>query len=788
MRHSFVLLAASSLAVLGAACGSDSSGPKIGPPSQVTVSSPPSASGTVRTSVGSFGVKVADANGNAVSGIVVNFFATGGGGVTFAPSSAISDAAGVATTAVTLGTKTGSVQLTAYATGVSAPASATVTATAGPLVSLVTTPRTMRLSAVGDTARITYVMQDEYANPVTGAALTFTVADPTLVSVDAQGLVRALRAGGSTTVAVSSGARSDTVAVSVLAVGATPCSGVASPSAMAVGAVVAAQGASICLTGDATAASEYTVIAYNSSTNGATRLAATITATGVAAPPSSQRLPTTSGPILSRAPLGTGASATTALDESFHLRLLSEAKGLTRLFGTARAARRARLSASRTTSGGLAPSASPSLSSVPSLPANPSVGDIVRLNVASTSCSEGIIRGFRVAAVGAKAVVLADTLNPANGFTDADYKRFADRFDDLVYPLDVENFGAPSDLDGNARLAILFTKYVNELTPANSGSFVGGFFHPRDLFPKTAANGLQACPTSNEGEMFYMLVPDPTGVVNGNKRTLGFVDTLTIGVLAHEFQHLINAGRRLYVNTTAEEFEETWLNEGLSHIAEELLYYRESGMQPRQRLTDALIRATPAKYQLWRADAASNFSRLLDYIENPGASSPIDDANDDLSTRGAAWSFLRYAVDRAYTSDAGVWSRFTNSVQTGLNTVADGLLTDPRPYLADFSLANYIGDLGVNADPRFLHKSWNYRDIFAKTFGSRATGTFVPLGYYPIGVTGLADAAATSVSVKGGSASYYRLAVPAGKEALVSFASGQGAPNASFVFSVVRTK
>ena len=119
----------------------------------------------------------------------------------------------------------------------------------------------------------------------------------------------------------------------------------------------------------------------------------------------------------------------------------------------------------------------------------------------------------------------------------------------------------------------------------------------------------------------------------------------------------------------------------------------------------------------------------------------------------------------------------------------EGLLTDPRPYLADFTLANYFSDLGISTGPRFLHKSWNYRDIFSKTYGSRdVNGVFTPLGYYPIKLYGLLDAVAHPVSVKGGSASYYRLAVPAGREALVTFASGQGAPNASFVFSVVRTQ
>ncbi len=782
--RSHLSLATMSLLVLVAACGSDASGPKIGPASNVTVTASPTASGTVKTSLGAFSVKVADANGNGVAGNTVNFFASGGGGVNFSPSSMVSDASGIATTTVTLGTKIGSIQLTANATGVSTGASVTVAATAGPLATLVTTPKFMRFFSAGDTARITYILEDEFANAVTGAPLTFAVGDPTLVSVDPQGLVRALRPGGSTTITASAGGRSDTVGVNVLALGASVCTGIATPSAMAVGSVVTVQGANLCLTGAASAGSEYTIVAYNARSDGSSLLSVNLFASGVAAPPSTFTAPSSAGPLLSRAATGVSGAPTKRLDETFHQRLLSSSRSMNRLFSLARSTRNARLSASRASSGRLAPS-SPSLSSIPSTVA---VNDIVRLNVSSSSCSGAIIRAFRVTAIGAKAIVLADTLNPANGFSDADYVKFAARFDTLVYPLDVNNFGAPSDLDANNKVAVLFTKYVNELTPSNSDSFVGGFFHPRDLFPKVDSNGLQGCATSNEGEMFYMLVPDPTGVVNGNRHTLGFVDTLTVGVLAHEFQHLINAGRRIYVNTGAENFEETWLNEGLSHIAEELLYYHESGMLPRSGLTDATIRPSASKYAIWKADASSNFSRLYEYIEDPGSSSPIDAVNDELSTRGAAWSFLRYAVDRAFTSDVGVWSRFTNSIETGLNTVADGLLTDPAPYLADFALANYISDLGISSDPRFKHKSWNYRDIFANTFGSRATGVFVPNGYYPLKLTGLPDGVAKSTGVRGGSASYFRLAVPSAKEALVTFSSVQGAPSSSFVFYAVRTK
>ena len=778
MMRRLAVVAASWLVLL-AAC-SDASGPKIGPPSTVSVSTAPTGTGTVMSAVGTFAVKVSDAEGNGVPDVSVGFSASVID-VQFSPTSSTTDASGIATTTVTLGKRAGNTVLFARATGVSSAATATVLTTAGSVASVVTTPKSMRFFVVGDTARIRFALADQFANQIVGTP-TFTVGDPTLVSIDPSGLVKVLRNDGKSTITVSSGGRQDTVGVTVLPLGATECTGIAAPSAMSVGAVVAVQGANVCLPGGGGAGAEYAVVAYNSSTIDASLSSASITARGVATPPSSLRAPAT-GPLLSRSPNGVAAATPPMLDESFHLRLLRDAGRRRGSFTAARRAYDARRSAVRASVTGLVPSASASRTAIPS---TVQPNEIVSLNVSPWPDSIDM-RGFRVMAIGARAIVLADTLNPANGFSDLDYARFAERFDTLVYPLDTDNFGTPSDIDGNGKVAILFTKGVNELTEANSSSFVGGFFHPRDLFPSSADNL-----GSNEGEMFYMLVPDPTGSVNGNRHTVGFVDTLTTAVLAHEFQHLINSSRRLFVNITAETFEDTWLDEGLAHVAEELLYYRESGMQPRQHLTDALIRPSATKYAVWKADALSNFGRWLEYIEAPGLASPIDDLSDqssnDLAMRGSAWAFLRYAVDRAFTSDAGVWRRFTNSTVAGLETVRRGLLTDPQPYLSDFALANYVSDLGITNDPRFIHQSWNYRDIFSNTFGTRSNGVFTPLGYYPIKLTGLADAVSTPVTVRGGSASYYRLAVPAGREALVTFASGDGAPNPSFVFSVVRTK
>ena len=279
-----------------------------------------------------------------------------------------------------------------------------------------------------------------------------------------------------------------------------------------------------------------------------------------------------------------------------------------------------------------------------------SVGDIVSLNVNSNeACANPIFRAARVVAIGTHALILNDTLNPKNGFTTADFQRFAARFDTLVYPLDVDNFGAPTDIDKNGKIGILFTRAVNELTAAKSTQYTGGFAFSRDLFPKVGTARAQACAASNEGEYFYLLTPDPSGVINSNVRTTGFVDSITTSVLAHEFEHLINASRRLYVNSSV-AFEEKWLDEGLAHIAEELLFYRESGLTPRLNLDITRVRSTSTIRSAFNADMLSNASRYRTFLQAPSMSSPY--ANDDsLSTRGAAWSLLRYSIDRVNAND-----------------------------------------------------------------------------------------------------------------------------------------
>jgi len=327
--------------------------------------------------------------------------------------------------------------------------------------------------------------------------------------------------------------------------------------------------------------------------------------------------------------------------------------------------------------GGVAPPPSTDLIPNPRGPSN--LGDLISLNVnGNDACSNAVYHSARVVAIGSHAIILSDTLNPKGGFSTADFQRYAARFDTLVYPLDVGNFGEPTDIDKNGHIAILFTRAVNELTAANSPQYVGGFAFTRDLFPTTATARAQACAGSNEGEYFYMLAPDPSGTINSNVRTTGFVDSVTTSVLAHEFQHIINASRRLYVNNTA-AFEEKWLDEGLAHVAEELLFYRESGLVPRSNLDLTAIRATSPIRLAYNADMAGNGGRYKTYLTAPAVNSPYS-LNDSLPTRGAAWSFLRYAVDRVNATDG--FGAGTGQTVTG----AGNSTLSPGATLGEYSL------------------------------------------------------------------------------------------------------
>jgi hypothetical protein len=409
---------------------------------------------------------------------------------------------------------------------------------------------------------------------------------------------------------------------------------------------------------------------------------------------------------------------------------------------------------------------------------NPTVGQQVQVNTATEeSCGSPSMRTGRVVAVGTRSIVLADIANPPGGLTDSEYASFAAGFDTLVHPAVTGAFGEPGDVDENGRVVIFYTRAVNELTQPGSGSYVGGYFHPRDLFPTRDRDGLQACEASNYAEMFYMLVPDPTGAVNGTVFSRDLVLQTSLGTIGHEFQHLINASRRLYEIGTTNWSEQTWLNEAMSHVAEEVLFYRASGLAPRQNLRGVEIQGSVRLFNAYRTYMDQNMRRYSSYLEDPENQSPYDstdtDAND-LATRGAGWAFLRYAADRRNGDDGVLWRALIDGSTTGFANLQQALGTDPRPWVRDWTVANFTDDAVAGVDARFTQPSWRYRSFF---------------GEYPLRTRRMPGPGVETAALKAGSGAFVRFAVLPATVATISGRTPASQPLPSSVYlTIVRTR
>jgi hypothetical protein len=405
----------------------------------------------------------------------------------------------------------------------------------------------------------------------------------------------------------------------------------------------------------------------------------------------------------------------------------------------------------------------------------PAVGATLRLNASTEGCTNAKWRGGRVEAVSSRAIIVADTLNPANGFTTSDYQAFAAEFDSRVWPVVTQNFGEPSDVDANDRVIVFFTSAVNELTEPGSGSYVGGFYHPRDLFPTT---GTGSCATSNEAEILYQLVPDPARAAENDEPflTRDEVRRRTVAVIAHELQHLVNASRRIFeLNAPVET---VWLNEGLSHIAEELVFYHEAGLGPEQNIDIVQLRSSQTILTAVNRHQVSNIGRFISFLESPDAFNFAD--GNDLVTRGASWAFLRYAADRAATPQGqrDLWFALVNSELTGINNVSQAFGIQAYDWFQDWTVSVLTDDTSLAMDDRFRQPSWDLRSVVQALTQSD----------YPLETRTLTSGQSLELTLRAGGSSYVRFAVPSGTTSGVRVTSNRISPPAPLRLSIVRTR
>ena len=398
---------------------------------------------------------------------------------------------------------------------------------------------------------------------------------------------------------------------------------------------------------------------------------------------------------------------------------------------------------------------------------DPAVGSVSSFHVLSSeSPVQFTAVGARLSYVGANILLYVDTLAPANGFTPDQLQAFGQLFDQTLYPLDVEAFGTPSDIDQNGHLIMLLSPIVNALTPKSdceTQGFIGGFFDGIDL----ASNDT----SSNHGEIFYSLVPDP----NGTASCTHTVDDLlaeTPATFLHELQHLINFSQHVVVRNAPSE--RGWLDEGLSIVAEELgsLYYENKFPPPTGRTNPA---------QLFPDSSQGFINGLLfssyEYLLKTDTATVTlhSDADGGIAWRGGDWLLARWLGDVKGTA---IYKAMVQSSLTGTANIAAAAGESFDGLFGDFSLALYTDSLvgipktSIPARNRFAVR--NLRRMYQRLYDTSNGSSLIPRPF-PILTVPLTGSIAASMVP--GTMAFYRLSTTTGQSTVtVQFGSSPGTP------------
>ncbi|HEY6093177.1 MAG TPA: hypothetical protein VIV83_14370 [Gemmatimonadales bacterium] len=377
----------------------------------------------------------------------------------------------------------------------------------------------------------------------------------------------------------------------------------------------------------------------------------------------------------------------------------------------------------------------------------PGVGTLRHFKVcAKVDCSKFDDVFARVRALASKVAIYVDTLAPAGGLDSAQLDSLAQQFDTTLYAVDTAAFGRESDIDSNSVVLVLMTNTVNKLVTASScvsSGFVAGFFFGADLDPAFKNDS-----RSNKGEVFYSIVADPAGTLScthSQQEVEAFVPVTFI----HEFQHMISFGQHVLARGGTGEV--LWLNEGLSHYAEEL-GGRRFELAPAAKLTDCTIGTITCRFY------AGDLLDAYTYLDSTGSHFLEATAGiGTLAERGADWLFVRYLVDRyAAGSTLADWNTFTRSMeqttQTGAQNIAAVTGTPFATVVSRWALANYATDNG-SAPPELTYNSWDLHSVFSSLHTQRPT--LFPK-FYPLVPTSSAGSAVNlSGTLRAGSAVYH---------------------------------
>ncbi len=341
------------------------------------------------------------------------------------------------------------------------------------------------------------------------------------------------------------------------------------------------------------------------------------------------------------------------------------------------------------------------LGAPPAALAPPTLGTQRTFKVCSTTDCNAFVNVTATALhVGPKGVIYLDNSVPTGGYTQADIDSVGNLFDGYLYPIDTTAFGRESDLDNNGVVAVLLTDQVNKLSSScnSAGSVILGYFYGADLIP--SQNG------SNSGEIFYGLVPDPGN--SGCTISKTYARTLLAPTFIHEFQHMISFNQHVLLRGGLSE--DTWLNEGLSHFAEEL----GGRLIPNALCTDS-NGAHDCLSQFAKGDIQNGYRYLRDVEAT--ALVETSQSTGTLAERGANWLFVRWLTDQFGSDSLG--AAFTRSLvaTNALGSANVAAVTGDAfgNLVTEWQLANYLDDLPgfTPASGRLTYRNWNFRATYA---------------------------------------------------------------------------
>lgn len=314
------------------------------------------------------------------------------------------------------------------------------------------------------------------------------------------------------------------------------------------------------------------------------------------------------------------------------------------------------------------------------------------------------------------------------GLVQADLDSLGALFETRLYALDTAAFGRESDIDGNGVVMVLMTPAVNQLVDAatcQTSGFIAGFFFGLDLDPNARFDS-----RSNQGEVFYSMVADSAGTFSCAHSTASVKNQVPVTFI-HEFQHMISYNQHVLVRHGATEA--LWLNEGLSHFAEEM-----GGRS-----------FTPIDSFYVRGDLYNGYQ----YLEAPQTHALVGVLGiGGLAERGGYWLFVRYLVDQF---GAGLTRALEATTLTGTANVAAQTGQPFDQTVSRWALAQWVWGLpGLTVPPELRYTSWDFRATYDSL--SVAIPSRFPLPYPLVPLVAAGPLVSVSDQLHAGSGYYVR--------------------------------